>query len=421
MCVALLITACTGPVQSAEPSAEATGAQTPAPSVTTGNPTSTASASALPPTPTPSQAPASAQSFTWSTAGTPLAGEIASVIGDGDRFVAAGINADGQVAFVSSDGLSWQQLPVPPPTGIIEPDSGLPPDYATRASLMGPLVRLDDTLYSFGAFYFNDFFRTTAWRWTDGQAWAYITSSNPFFSDGRVFAATSGGGALAVSRLDTGITFSGADSTVWSWRPTTSWVASNLDTADPRRVLVTGLAWHADTFLATGHVTTGDETASVGAPLAWTSSDGTAWTEIAGPAVSGPLCGLAPDPEGDGMLAIGVEATKASVWSWAASSGWIASELPGAPGMATSQGMPIVGVCQLVEVAGRSVALLGPTDGPTRAWTRAAGAWLAGDPLPVQGAKGAAALGDTLVVLESVFNPATLVTTTTVHVGKAQP
>lgn len=419
--IAVLAAACTATEATPEPTEStvqptATEQPTEAPSATA-EPTTAPSEAA---TPQPSEAPASAVAFKWTTASNPLPAEIQSVIADGNRFVAVGTDGSGQVAFTSTDGASWQQHTVPPPTGVVDPGAGLPPDVATRGSIMGPLVRLDDTLYSFGVFCFNDFCRPTTWRLTDGQGWAFVTSSNPFFGEGRPWAVGSGGGALVVSRLGPGITWSGADSTVWSWRPATSWVASDLDVADPRHVLVSGLAWQGGSFMATGHITTGDEGGPI-QPTAWTSTDGGAWTEIAPPTTSGPLCGLRADPDGDGFLAIGVEAAKVSAWSWSASGGWSGVDLPGATGIPTTQGGPHVGTCAIVEVAGQTVAVLAPTGAAVQTWTRAESSWLAGAPTQVTNAGVVAAMGERLVVLESVFDQATLTTTTTVHIGTAQP
>jgi len=420
--IALLAAACTATEATPEPTEQPTATKQPseAPSATV-EPTTAPSEAA---TPQASEAPTSAVAFTWTTAPNPLPAEMQSVIADGNRFVAVGTDGSGQVAFTSTDGASWQQQTVPPPTGLVDPNDGLPADIEARSSVMGPLVRLDDTLYSFGSFCFLDQCRPTAWRLTDGQGWAFVSSSNPFFGEGRPWAVGSGGGALVVARLGPGITFSGADSTVWSWRPATSWVASDLDAADPRHVLVSGLAWQGGSFMATGHVTTGDENGPI-QTTAWSSTDGGAWTEVAPPTTNGVLCGLRADPDGDDFLAVGVETAKVTAWSWSASGGWSGVDLPDATGVPTTQGGPHAGTCAIVEVAGQTVAVFGPMSGAVQTWTRAGSSWLTGAPTQITTTSGIGALvaaqGGRLIVLESVFNQATLVTTTTVHIGTAQP
>jgi hypothetical protein len=206
--LAIIVAACAAPEAASESPSTPSGIPSPS---ATADTTSPASPSV---SPSPTEPPPLA--FTWSE--QVIDGEVQDVIVDGDRLVAVGRADNAQRSWESIGGSPWQPVPVPPPTGLIEDSGGIPADYATRGSSMGSLVRLDETLYSFGFFNLMDFIRPVAWRWSDGEQWAYIDSTNPFFAQGSVSDVVAGEGALVAARSEPALGWSGADTTVWTWR-----------------------------------------------------------------------------------------------------------------------------------------------------------------------------------------------------------
>ena len=82
----------------------------------------------------------------------PFDGTISEVMGDGSRFVAvgAGSASEGSTAWTSDDGLDWERHAVP------ERSFGEIGDGQELRAGMGKLLRLDDTVYSFGSMQFMD-------------------------------------------------------------------------------------------------------------------------------------------------------------------------------------------------------------------------------------------------------------------------
>ena len=92
---------------------------------------------------------------------------VAAVIADGGRFVAVAASDDDRAAFTSTDGRTWQTYPLPDPS-TEECDPDVPPCLEEVAE-PGPMVRLGDTLYSFGRTpFFNDVTLAVGWRWVYG-------------------------------------------------------------------------------------------------------------------------------------------------------------------------------------------------------------------------------------------------------------
>lgn len=417
--LAIIVASCASP-----PATTPNATPTPAPTDTT--PASAVPTATFGPAPTQftasatpaSSIPSGPVGFGWTT--VTLQAEIQALTADGNQFVAAGTSAGGQVAFTSPDGSAWTRMAVPPPTGLVDPSSGLPPNTGASYSRMGPLVRLDTTLYSFGTFSFMDAMRPVGWRWTDGATWEFIKSGNPFFSTGTVFDAASGDDAIAVMRGAPALRWSDTDTTSWSWRSGTSWVAGDLSANDTDRVAATEVASSTDGFLATGNVLTGDDAAALTVPVTWSSTDGNAWTQVAPSGWAGQVCALEADPNGS-FMAVSVEPNRAAGWTWNAGYGWQSTTLPGSTGIPTTQGNPFAGLCAMVQVGGRVVALVGYPGG-AMSWTRdPTGSWLAGPAIPGSNLGLAAALGDKVVVLESVISPTGGQNTTIVHVGVVQP
>jgi hypothetical protein len=323
------------------------------------------------PTLSPSVAPTGPLALRWSSATFP--GRIASLIGDGARFVAVGRAGDTwedpHGAWTSTDGRSWTAHAVPI-ASLDEIDAQFQdqgPDFASRRAGMGQLVRLDDTVFSIGSFSINDGVRPVGWRWTDGGAWQAITSSSPYYEQGIPEDVISGEGALVAARMNVGITYVGADSTVWTWRPDTSWVQGDLSVNDNESIVITDLAWAEGTFLAVGFVSAAseEETTTI---TAWTSSDGATWTRIDPPEGGRELCDVQPHPSG-GFVALGVEADRSVAWTWDVGAGWAGgSALPGAPGHEMPGASPFRGLCQLLHLGGRIVAVAS-VDESTRLWS----------------------------------------------------
>lgn len=129
----------------------------------------------------------------WSE--VPFEGSVGAMAGDGSRFVAVGSVSDGATSWTSSDGIAWERHEVPEQSfGEIDPGVKL-------TAGMGRLIRLGDTLYSFGGAQFMDAVLFAAWRWTDGGAWEVIESGSEFFAGGRVTAVTASDEALLAVRI----------------------------------------------------------------------------------------------------------------------------------------------------------------------------------------------------------------------------
>ena len=352
-----------------------------------------------------------------------IAGEVLAIAADGDRFVAVGRTAEAQGSWISTDGGTWDSVPVSPPTDVLEGLADLPADYATRGSAMGALVRLDETLYSFGFFNFMDFIRPVAWRWTDGEQWEPIVSTSEFFQGGSVTAVVAGSGTLVAARLGPAISWSGANSTVWAWRQDTSWVQGDLSAADDVQTFITDLAWHDGQYLAIGFVVNPDEAAPVGRPVVWTSADGVSWIEIAAPTDQGRLCALESNA-GGGFIALGVEDDRAVVWTSRDGSDWEGAALPGLGIQPVGAG-PFSWPCDLVTVGRHALAVIRSEDG-SRTWTTSTGTeWMPGPELPVAsvgypGGQNLAALNGTLVLFTHEQDTE-LGVTSTIQVGVAAP
>ena len=366
-------------------------------------PSATASEQPAPtgvPTLSPSIAPAGPLALTWSSVTFP--GRIASLLGDGARFVAVGragdTYEDPHAAWTSTDGLSWTTHAVPI-ASLDEIDAQFPdqgPDFASRWAGMGQLVRLGDTVYSIGSFSINDGVRPVGWRWTDGGAWQAITSSSPYYEQGIPEDVVSGDGAIVAARMNVGLNYVEADSTVWTWRPDTSWVQSDLSVNDDEPIVITDLAWSDGTFLAVGFVSAASEEETT-TLTAWTSPDGATWTRIDPPETGRELCDVEPHPAG-GFVALGVEADRTVAWTWDVEAGWAGgAALQDGPGHGTSGATPFQGLCQLLRVGGRIVAVTSMEES-TRLWSSTDGvSWSTAEGVPGS-AQDAAAIADRIVV-----------------------
>ena len=353
-------------------------------------------------TPEATEQPGGKIEIAWTEAAAD--GRITAVAVDGDRLVAAGSQDGAFAAWTSQDGLAWEMVEVPTPDAIPdeEESEGLPPNFEAGASRMGRLVRLGDTLYSFGLFNFMDFVRPVGWRWTDGGPWAYIASDSAFYEAGAVSDVVAGNDQLVAARHEVALSWQGADSTVWTWTPDNSWEVTDLSQADPERVYVTELAWDGATYLASGLISTpGVEDPAVGGATAavWASADGRTWRKVEPPASSLDICALEAAP-GGGFLAMGHDPNGVAVWQLAGGS-WTETRLITRVIDGPDIGGPIYRPCTIVNLDERALAFYQDDDG-VRFWSTIDGSsWEpGGEPVAAKGVHIGGG-GDTVVIVTS--------------------
>jgi hypothetical protein len=310
---------------------------------------------------------------------------IIDVLADRSGFVAVGQGASGTASWVSSDGIAWEERDVPEKVVLEVDDIPLP-------AAMGQLVRLGDTLYSFGGNGFMDAYLGAGWRWTDGQQWQVIESTSDFFGT-RVGAVAASDDALLASA----VAFGGPMGhwTTWRWTPTTSWVQTPLSSTTEQVVSVTSLAWGAGTFVAAGFSAPFDaDDAGASTNSIWTSRDGMTWTSVGVPDDDATICALEAISAG-GFVAVGRTAGEVVAWTSDDGSDWQVADMEPHQWDASHP----QGVCEIVPIGEGVLALIG--DGPetTLTWMLSDGAeWTAAEALDV-GLRSAAAVGDDVVVI----------------------
>ena len=238
-------------------------------------------------------------------------GEFAGfVVADTDRFVVVSGESGNWGAWTSTDGTSWEGHAVPDPSTHCDAQD---PICMERSARMGPLVRLHDTLYSFGATaFFNDGVRSVGWRWTDGQEWQVIESESPIFGAGAIKAATASETAIFA------VTHAGYPLSEWHWRWTadTSWqqVGEQISVENP--IEYRSVAWADGRFLAVGAVWEFDEDTPAeeweSSPAVWSSVDGAIWTSLTPPGDAEALCSVSGLD--DTFVALGVNDGHPTTW-----------------------------------------------------------------------------------------------------------
>lgn len=340
---------------------------------------------ALSPSPTSSTAnfPSSSNSalaraprITWSE--VPFDGYIADIIGDGARFVAVGAGSSGASAWTSPDGIGWEQHDVP------EQSFGQFPDGADITAFMRTLVRLGDTLYSFGATpIFIDSSQGAGWRWTDGQAWETIQSSSEFFR-GEVMAVTASDEALVASTVTFGPR---GVLDMWRWTPATSWVRTSL----APDVVASALTWAHGTFLAVG-----------GQPSMWTSADGVDWRSVAIPDGMS-LCAVTSMGT-RGFLAFGPAGDRIAAWTSADGATWVESTVAHADASGATG-------CSVVAADDALVAVMQVDHDALKLWTSRDGAsWEFQEELEISDVRAAAnvslaAVGRRVLLVDTRSDP----------------
>ena len=280
-------------------------------------------------------------------------GNITDITGDGARFVAVGAGRSGSSAWTTTDGSGWEEHEVP------DQSFGKLPDGSDFRAGMGSLIRLGDTLYSFGATNsFNDVAYGAGWRWTDGQQWEAIHSSSDFFGS-QVIALTASDNALVASTVAFG---GGPRGTLvtWRWTPAMSWEKTSLSPD----VIVGALSWADETFIAAGSSALA---ASGTQPSLWTSPDGLDWTSTAVPEGMSEVCALISTADA-GFLAFGRAGDRIAAWTSTDGSAWVESAMEPADVSRMSVDTSLPATCSVVASDGGLVAANLVEDG-TQVWS----------------------------------------------------
>ena len=351
------------------------------------------------PTPSDSEPTASASSV-----GSPLVTwteqefdePVAAVVVDSGKFVAVGGPFDDRAAWTSSDGVTWDRHPVArPSTAKCVPTE---PVCIERSAALGPMVRLHDTLYSFGnTEFFNDYIKGVGWRWSDGQDWQVIESTNPIFGGG-AFRAVAASDEAIFAVTHAGYPFTERH---WLWKPDTSWQPVGEDISPDNPIQFDSAAWRPDLFVAVGRTWDTQPEADVereSTPSVWTSADGATWTRQNAPEGAAKFCSVSATD--DAFFALGLDGEQRPVigrsvdgvaWSASAPTHRISiepgphDELLGCSG-------------SVMELESGYLAYLS-IDGATQLWTSRDGlSWDDGPAVAVQmGSQSIAAIGDTVV------------------------
>jgi hypothetical protein len=345
----------------------------------------------------PSAAPSSAAELpriTWTE--VPFEGEVSTVIGDGTRFVAVGVGADGTAAWTSTDGMTWEEHSVPD-LAVAEPNPG-----TTVDARMGTLVRLGDTLYSFGGNSFIDTVFLVGWYWTDGGAWELVESESGFYDGGSLWALGASDEALVAARV---LPYAGGAST-WRWMSDTSWLQSGLSSTPDESVWVADFAWVDGTHVAVGHTAEADPDENPSewprTVAVWTSSDGLVWSTATAPDGADGFCAVTALADG-GFVALGSAGGAPAAWTSADGISWTEGSVE-APGTELPLLASPENPCQVITVDDGLLAAVGIPGGSMVSWTSTDGrAWSVGEPLAANGA--IASLGDQLVLVGGVPDP----------------
>ena len=233
-------------------------------------------------------------------------------MGDGSRFVAVGAGgaSEGTTAWTSIDGTDWERHAVP------ERSFGEIGDGQELTAGMGKLLRLGDTVYSFGSMQFMDSVQGAGWRWTDGNPWEVIESTSEVFG-GRITDAAASADALLAAQISFAEGLYGTFAT-WLWTPAASWVRTPLSSSQDEDIGVDAVSWAAGTYVAAGWSALADEGAErwnwPRTPALWTSADGMDWTAVPVPDRMSAVCDIVPGPSG-GFVALGTADDRLAAWT----------------------------------------------------------------------------------------------------------
>jgi hypothetical protein len=259
------------------------------------------------------------------------------------------------------------------------------------------MVRLHDTLYSFGATeFFNDAVRAVGWRWTDGQDWQAIESENPIFRGGAFRAvATSDEAIFAVTHAGYPLT-----ERHWLWKPDTSWQRVGDEISVDNPIEFRSVAWRDGQFIAVGETwdVPSDFMAGDSKPSVWSSGDGKTWVSRAAPDGATTLCSVTATS--DAFFAVGL-AAEGQPMAWRTEDGedWGASALPTDVSVDPGGEFTPSGCSgRVLELSSGYLAFV-KADDMTLTWTSGDGAsWEEGDVLDARtGSDSMAAIDDTIV------------------------
>ena len=315
-------------------------------------------------------------------------------MGDGSRFVAvgAGSSPDGTTAWTSNDGLDWEQSSVP------ERSFGEIGDGQELRAGMGKLLRLGDTVYSFGSMQFMDSVQGAGWRWTDGNPWEVIESTSEVFG-GRITDAAASADALLAAQISFAGGLYGTFST-WLWTPVTSWVRTPLSSSQDEDIGVDAVSWAEGTYVAAGWSALADGGAErwnwPRTPALWTSADGMDWTAVPVPDRMSAVCDIVPGSSG-GFVALGTADDRLAAWTSDDGRSWRQGEFD-LPDTSAHRLIAAPQHCSMA-VANELVVAVVSDQSETRVWTSDGGdVWSFGEQLNISNAL-VAASGDRVVIV----------------------
>ena len=164
------------------------GSEAPSPSARAAEPTPSL-APTISATAEPSEATGPPQ-IAWSDS-EPFDGNPNGIFDDGGTWVVGGwAAARGPGAWTSTDAVTWTSADVPDPQ----------PDDIFTGSGLGPIVRVGDSLLSYGTFVgCCDGRGVLGWRSPDGTAWEVIASDSPLFEHGYLVVGLANGDPALVA------------------------------------------------------------------------------------------------------------------------------------------------------------------------------------------------------------------------------
>ena len=315
-------------------------------------------------------------------------------MGDGSRFVAVGAGdaSEGTTAWTSRDGIDWERHAVP------EKSFGEIGDGQELRAGMGKLLRLGDTVYSFGSMQFMDSVLGAGWRWTDGKPWEVIESTSAVFG-GRVTDAAASEDALFAAQISFAKGLYGTFTT-WLWTPATSWVMTPLSSTQDEDIGVDVVSWAAGTYVAAGWSALADEGTErpdwPRTPALWTSADGMDWTAVSVPDRMSAVCDIVPAPPG-GFVALGTADDRLAAWTSDDGRSWRQGEFD----LPDTSAYGLVAAPQYCSMAvGNELVVAVVSDqSETRVWTSQGGdVWSFGGQLNISNGL-VAASGDRVVIV----------------------
>lgn len=245
-----------------------------APSATTGPTESAPSSISVPPSPSPTTESeptgvAGPPSVSWE-ATDPFEGQPTDIFVDGATWVAGGWAVDGgPAAWTSKGATSWMAATVADPL----------PDAEFHGAGLGPIVRLGDSLLSYGtAIGCCDSRGVLGWRSADGADWEVIESTSPLFEKGYLLRELAVGTPAVVAVEGQYVPLAGR---IWRWTQETSWEETTPRAAgeatsllEPRDVI-----WSGEQFVVVGAKGQDGTPTTAWSAAVLVSADGETWED----------------------------------------------------------------------------------------------------------------------------------------------